>query len=90
VVRLTSAVSVTRKTLNGSMKNCSSAAVSVPAPMTRAVSAQAARKVARLMATFASGAHRRAPKKPSNTAPATGVPRSSRKSTYFSSFNDSR
>ena len=42
VVKPTNAVSVTRNTLNGSMKNCSSAALKLPSPITRAASAAAA------------------------------------------------
>src|SRR5687767_10805089 len=55
------------------MKNCSPAAVSVPELMTRAVSAQAATKVARLTTTLASGAQRRAPNMASRKAPVSGM-----------------
>jgi hypothetical protein len=73
VVSATNAVSVTRKTLKGSMKNCSCAAVRLPTSITRAVSAQAARKVARLRTTFTSGAQRRAPTSARQAAPKRGI-----------------
>src|SRR5882724_4710696 len=83
VVRLTNAVSVTRKTLKGSMKNCSCAAVKLPSPMTRAVSAHDAAKVPRLNNALASGAQRRAPKNASVSAPRSGMASSARNSTLL-------
>src|SRR5688572_33497119 len=55
------------------MKNWAPAAVSVPALMTRAVSTQAAMKVARLTNALASGAQRRAPNTASRIAPVSGM-----------------
>ena len=90
VVKLTNAVNETKKTLNGSMKNCSAAAVMFPSPMTRTVSAAAAIRVAKLNAAFASGAQRRAPNSARHAAPAIGLARRAKNSTYLSSFSDSR
>src|SRR6516225_1184102 len=55
----------------------------LPSPMTRTVSAQAAKNVSRLNATLSSGAKRRAPRMARTAAPAKGLPRSSRNSTLF-------
>src|SRR6516164_2203636 len=88
VVRPTSAVSVTRKTLKGSMKNCSRAKLRLPAPITCTVRAQAARNVTRLKATLSSGAKRRAPKIASTAAPASGLPMSSRNSMLLAPLGD--
>jgi hypothetical protein len=57
VVRPTKAVSVTRKTFSGSMKNSSSPATSGPEETTRAVSAHAAAKVAKLKPALMSRAN---------------------------------
>src|SRR5215472_16032564 len=80
VVRPTSAVNVTRKTLKGSIKNCSRAKVRLPAPITRAVRAQADRNVTRLKAILSCGAKRFAPSTASTAAPASGLAMSSRNS----------
>src|SRR5690606_18898743 len=81
VVRLTKAVSVTRNTLNGSMKNCSWPAVRLPSRITCADSASAAPSVTALKATLISGARRRAPVNASTSAPSSGEASSTRKST---------
>src|SRR5882757_8912202 len=63
------------------MKNCSCATTRGPSLTTRAVSAQAARNVMRLIAMFSSGAQRRAPKAPRAIAPKRGVLSNRRNST---------
>ena len=63
VVKPTKAVSATRKTLNGSTKNCRSRTSSGPPTITRAVSATAAANVRKLTATLTAGASRRSPMK---------------------------
>src|SRR5262245_3670306 len=77
VVHATNAVNATRNTLKGSTKNCSAMASCGPSAITRAVSAQLARKVPRLAATFASAAQRRSPNSASTAAPNSGSPRHS-------------
>src|SRR5512147_2652433 len=83
VVKLTNAVSDTRNTLNGSMKNCSCAAVMLPSPITRIVNAAAASSVARLNAALASGAQRRAPNRARHAAPTIGLASRVRNSTLL-------
>ena len=75
VVNPTNAVSATRKTLNGSTKNCLSRTSKGPSDITRTVSAVAARNVSRHTATLTAGACSRSPTMASSTAPAMGRPR---------------
>src|SRR3954466_3538474 len=55
------------------MKNCSSASLKLPSPITRAASAAAAISVARLNAVFASGAYGRSPSTAAHAAAASGI-----------------
>src|SRR5678815_2108740 len=75
VVRPTKAVSVTRKTFSGSMKNSSSPARTGPEETTRAVSTQAAAKVAKLKPALMSRAKARCPVNARTTLPSRGMPR---------------
>src|SRR4051794_27677698 len=75
VVKPTNAVSATRKTLNGSTKNCLSSTRSGPSRITRAVNAAAARNVSRLTMALISGARWRWPMRASTMPPRTGKPR---------------
>src|SRR5271165_1094535 len=75
------AVSVARKILNGSMKNCSWRNVRFPSTTTRALSAHAPSRVAALNTTFASGAQRRAPNHTMTNAPSSGEPINARNTT---------
>src|SRR6185369_5032586 len=79
VVRPTKAVSVTRNTFSGSMKNSSLKANIGPPEITRAVRAHAARKVPKLNATLMSRATSRWPNSASTTPPASGQPRTREK-----------
>src|SRR6476620_6161350 len=73
----TNAVSATRKTLNGSTRNWLRTTSSGPLPITRTVSAVAARNVHTLATTLTSGAKGRCPTNASTAAPATGNARTS-------------
>src|SRR5450432_428938 len=83
VVQPTKAVSATRKTLNGSTKNCSFPNSKGPSTITRRVSATLARKVPKLSATLTSGARRWAPTSAKIRLPARGMPRSNASSMSF-------
>src|SRR5258708_28626221 len=83
VVRATNAVSVTRKTLKASIKNCSCPTDKLPCATTLAVSAHAAKNVINEKIALASGAQRRPPKMPSVRAPRSGVPRRTMNSTLL-------
>jgi hypothetical protein len=78
VVKPTNAVKATRKTLNGSTKNCLSSTSIGPPVMTRTVSAIEARNVSRLAPTLTAGAVSRWPITARTTPPAIGKPRTAR------------
>src|SRR5712675_2153511 len=72
---LSKSASTTTSTLDGSATNCCPSQMIGPPEMTRAVRSVAAKKVAKLMVAFSSGAQPRCPVRASSSAPRSGRPR---------------
>ncbi len=72
---LSKPASIARTTLDGSTMNCSSSQTIGPPATTRAVRSVVAKKVAKLIVAFSSGAQSRWPVSASSSAPRSGRPR---------------